>query len=489
MTIRDVETGLVPTVFRDILDGQVTLSAPATRAAAAAIARAPAAAPRRALRISLFGLGYVGAVTSACLARCGHRVLGVDLSAEKLRFIREGKSPILEAGLDEMTNGAVQSGRLAVTEDVVAAVAETDISLICVGTPSLGNGAMSTEYVERVAEQIGQAIRRKGAYHSVVLRSTVLPGTTEKLIVPILDRSTGGRVGETFGISMHPEFLREGKSIHDFYHPPFTIIGTDSTEEYERICSMYAASKPPIGGERIHCSIAAAEAIKYGCNLFHAAKITFANEIGLFCKQAGVDSRQVMQILCRDDKLNISPRYMAPGFAFGGSCLPKDLRAVTDFARKADVSLPMLEAVLASNRTQIDRVGERIRSYGKRRIGLMGISFKEGTDDLRESPMVALAEHLIGKGYDLRIFDPNVRYAALYGSNKAFIDRELPHLTSVLCDAKVLLDHADVVVFGQSDDVYERQVPNLRAGQIVVDLVGRYGTHLPAGAVYDGLYW
>jgi GDP-mannose 6-dehydrogenase len=308
------------------------------------------------------------------------------------------------------------------------------------------------------------------------------------VVLPLLEAATGGRAGEAFGLSMHPEFLREGTSIKDFYDPPFTVVGTDSGREFRRVCALYEGEGKTVGGERVQCAIPTAEAIKYGCNMFHAVKITFANEMGLMCKRAGVDSREVMGILCKDRKLNISDRYLKPGFAFGGSCLPKDLRASTDFARKSDVPLPMLSAVLDSNRLQIERVADRVRAHGLRKVSLLGISFKESTDDLRESPLVHLAELLIGRGYDLRIYDPNVRYAALYGSNKHFIDRELPHLTSILVDADAALAHGEVVVLGHSAKVYRDLLPRLRDGQLVLDLAD-----VAAGAevngTYEGLYW
>ena len=446
------------------------------------------------MRISIFGLGYVGAVTGACLAKLGHEVVGVDPDEQKLRFIREGKSPILEEGLDELMGQVVGAGRFRGSSDCDEAIAATDLSLVCVGTPSMPNGGLKTEYVERVAEQIGGAIRGKGTYHSVVIRSTVLPGTTEGVVVPILREAVGGEPGEAFGISMHPEFLREGTSLKDFFDPPFTVIGTADEAEFERICGIYRpaegaaeAGVEAVGGERLRCAVSTAEAIKYGCNIFHAVKITFANEMGMFCKRTGVDAREVMAVLCEDRKLNISAKYMKPGFAFGGSCLPKDLRAYLDRGKKQDVDLPMLDAILPSNRHQVERVAERVKAYGSRKVSMMGISFKEATDDLRESPLVRLAELLIGQGYDLRIYDPNVRYASLYGSNKAFIDRELPHLKSVLVDADGAVGHAEVVVFGHDAPPYREVVAKLRPGQKVLDLVGVAADGCPADV--EGLYW
>jgi GDP-mannose 6-dehydrogenase len=414
----------------------------------------------------------------------------VDPVRAKLEMIRAGKSPILEVGLEELIESMVGCGRLTVTDDCSAAIAQTELSLVCVGTPSLPNGGLRTDFLERVAREIGRSLRSKGAYHSVVIRSTVLPGTTHGLILPILEKECGGKVGDSFGLSMHPEFLREGTSIRDFYDPPMTVVGTSTAEEFQRICGIYqdAEGGRIVGGERIHCQVATAEAVKYGCNILHAVKITFANEIGMFCKRAGVDSREVMSVLCKDTKLNISTRYMKPAFAFGGSCLPKDLRAYVDHGRKSDVALPMFEAVLASNRIQIERAVERVKAYGKRRIAMMGISFKEATDDLRESPLVHMAELLIGRGYDLRIFDPNVKYASLFGSNKDFIDRELPHLKSALVDGPGALEHGEVVVFGHNAQEYRDLKSKIRPDHCVIDLANVLDSRsIPC--TYEGLYW
>lgn len=436
------------------------------------------------MRISIFGLGYVGATTGACLAKEGHYVIGVDPQRVKLDLIMGGKSPIVEEGLEELIASGVSSGRLRATTDYRQAVAETDISLICVGTPSLPNGALRLDFVERVALEIGQAIRDKGSFHSVVVRSTVLPGTTEGVVTPILERETGGKAGEAFGISMNPEFLREGVSIADYYNPPFTIIGTSTLEEFEKVRSMYGS----VQGEFIHCRIATAEAIKYGCNVLHALKITFANEMGIFCKHHGVDAHEVLEILCKDTKLNISAKYMKPGFAFGGSCLPKDLRACIQAARAKDAPLPMFEAALASNRQQIERVADRVIGFGSRKVSMMGVAFKEGTDDLRESPLVALAEILIGKGFDLRIYDPNVHYASLHGSNREVIDRDLPHLKSALCSAEEALAHGDVLVFGHHTPEMRTLATKARENQTIVDLV-RIVSPDDCRARYEGLYW
>lgn len=436
------------------------------------------------MRISIFGLGYVGAVTAACMSKEGNEIIGVDPDSHKRDLILAGKSPIVEEGLEELIRQGVESGRLTVTHDFIQAIENSDISLVCVGTPSLPNGGLKTEYVQKVSQEIGTAIKKKNSYHSVVIRSTVLPGTTENIVKPILESSTGGKAGESFGLSMNPEFLREGVSIKDYYAPPFTVIGTDSETEYEKLKHVYKG----VGGDFIHCKISTAEAIKYGCNIFHALKITFANEMGMLCKQLGVDSQQVLEIICKDTKLNISSKYMKPGFAFGGSCLPKDLRAFTQSARENNISLPMFEAALSSNKIQIERVAERIMQMGSKKISFMGISFKEGTDDLRESPLVSLAEILIGRGCDLKIFDPNVHYASLYGSNKAFIDAELPHLKRILVDADSALDHGDIIVFAHDAHYYKEQIGKIKPHQKVFDLV-RIANPSDFLGEYNGLYW
>ncbi|MEM7165585.1 MAG: nucleotide sugar dehydrogenase [Planctomycetota bacterium] len=436
------------------------------------------------MRISIFGLGYVGAVTGACLAQRGHEVFGVDPDHRKLDFITEGRSPILEAGLDEVIPEVVAAGRFKTAANAEAAVTASDISLVCVGTPSRPDGTLSTEYVERACREIGEAIRRKGSWHTVVIRSTVLPGTTEQLLIPTLEKYSRGKAGETFGIATNPEFLREGTAIADFDAPPFTIIGTPSEREYEQVLALYDG----ISAETVHCTVAAAESIKYSCNIFHAIKVTLANEIGMLCQDADIDAREVMDLVCRDTKLNISPRYLRPGFAFGGSCLPKDLRAFTSRSRANGTPLPMLEGALHSNQAQVERCAQRILSEKRRKISLFGLSFKEGTDDLRESPLVALAERLIGRGIELRICDPNVEYASLYGSNKSFIDEELPHLRDILGSPEEVLAHGELLVFGHAGDRYRELIPRVGETQKVFDLVG-IASATDVRGDYEGLYW
>ncbi|MCS7209741.1 MAG: UDP-glucose/GDP-mannose dehydrogenase family protein [Fimbriimonadales bacterium] len=438
------------------------------------------------MRVSVFGLGYVGAVSAACLAREGHTVVGVDIDPYKLALLRQGKAPIVEKDLEPYLKQAIEAGRLTVTDDAVEAIHATDLSLLCVGTPSKENGDLRTDHLERVAKQIGEALITKPTYHIVVIRSTVLPGTTEEVVLPILEETSGKRVNEHFGLAVNPEFLREGTAIADFYDPPFTVVGALCESDAEQVATLYENVKAQL----FLVSIRTAEMIKYACNAFHALKITFANELGMLCKAEGIDSHEVMRVFCADTKLNISCKYLVPGFAFGGSCLPKDLRALTYRARANDLQLPMLEAILPSNRHQIEEVVRAIVRLRKRKVGLFGLSFKPGTDDLRESPLVELAEQLLGKGYRLLIHDPNVSYAALHGSNKAFIEREIPHIREILHeDAHAVVRHAEVLVIGHlSTAAREAILAEHSENQVVVDLA-RALTPDELRGRYVGLYW
>lgn len=438
------------------------------------------------MRVSIFGLGYVGAVSAACLTKEGHTVIGVDVDPYKLQLIRQGKAPIVEANLEPYLKQAVASGRLTVTDDAAEAVHNSEISLICVGTPSRENGDLRTDYLERVAREIGEALITKQDYHIVVIRSTILPGTAEEVVLPVLEDASGKRVNAHFGLAVNPEFLREGSAIADFYDPPFTVVGALRPEDAETVAALYESVKAQL----FLVSIRTAETIKYACNAFHALKITFANELGMLCKAEGVDSHEVMRVFCADTKLNISPKYLLPGFAFGGSCLPKDLRALTYRARANDLELPMLESILPSNRHQIEEVVKHIVRMRKRKVGLFGLSFKPGTDDLRESPLVELAEQLIGKGYRLLIHDPNVSYAALHGSNKAFIEREIPHIREILReDAREVTQHAEVLVIGHLDSAAREAIlAEHRESQVIVDLARALTPEALRGQ-YVGLYW
>ena len=434
------------------------------------------------MNIAVIGLGYVGVVTSACLAQRGHSVVGVDISEQKVDLINSGKSPIIEADIDELVQSTTTSGALRATTSMEDGIAEAEMAIICVGTPSKADGSLETRYVETVARQIGEALSERGDMDKpfwFVLRSTVAPGTTRAIVVPAL--SEGLKQSPELAsvkVLFHPEFLREGTSVKDFDDPPKIVVGGDKPEDAEALMALYEGIKAP----RFTPSIETAEAVKYADNCFHALKITFANEIGQLCQARGVDSRETMQIFCADTKLNISHRYLKPGFAFGGSCLPKDLRALLAEANKANIQLPMLANVLASNSVQIERVLQRILDYGHKRIGFYGLAFKPGTDDLRESPYVELAERLLGKGKQLAIFDEFVQVNRLVGQNKSYIDNALPHLAELMANELDALQHCELIVLNHpSTD--ERLQAWRSAGIQLLDLTG--ANHLPSDSGYN----
>ncbi|MGZ9075060.1 MAG: nucleotide sugar dehydrogenase [Burkholderiaceae bacterium] len=422
------------------------------------------------MRISIFGLGYVGSVSAACLARDGHDVIGVDLNPQKLELLRSGKAPIVEEGIQELTRAAVESGRLNVTDDASAAVSHTELSFICVGTPSSANGSQDVSAVVRVAEAIGAALAHKQPFHTVVLRSTVAPGTAVELVRPALEAKSGKRSGTDFGLCFQPEFLREGSSIKDYDHPPFTLVGGDSPDSMDVLHKLFGH----LPCDFIATDIRTAEALKLVCNAFHALKITFANEVGRIASALDIDGRQIMSLVCRDTRLNISAAYMKPGFAFGGSCLPKDLRALNYIARARDVDTPVLSSILPSNQNHIDRVVERVLAAKRRKIGLLGLSFKPGTDDLRESPLVELAERLLGKGLQMSIYDADVSLSRLIGANKQYIDEAIPHLGQLLTtSAEDAIAGSEIVIVGQSlPPVWEAVYANCKPEQLVIDLSG-----------------
>ena len=438
------------------------------------------------MKISIFGLGYVGAVSMACLARDGHDVVGVDLDPIKLDLIRSGRSPIVEEGIQELTAQVVASGKVRVTNDVAAAVRDTDLSFICVGTPSSPNGSQDLSAVRRVSEQIGEALRTKAGYHTIVMRSTIQPGSMDEVVKAGIESTSGKRADVDFGLCFQPEFLREGTSIKDYDSPPFTVIGTEDPRAADVLRSVFGH----LPCEFLTTSIGVAEMLKYACNAFHAVKITFANEIGRLAQSVDVDSRQVMELVCKDKRLNISPAYLKPGFAFGGSCLPKDLRALTYVGKLNDVTTPMLGNVMGSNRAHIDHALDLAMNSGKRRIGMMGLSFKAGTDDLRESPLVTVAERLIGKGFDLRIYDPEVNLSRLLGANKRYIEHSIPHIGSLMAgDSASVVDHAEVLIVGlASKDMLPALVERIRADQVVIDLVGLPRANLKC-ETYHGICW
>ena len=438
------------------------------------------------MRVSVFGLGYVGSVSAASLATDGHQVVGVDVSADKVAAINAGRSPIVEPGLEEMLARTVAEGRLRATGDATRAVADTEVSLLCVGTPSRRNGSLDLTYLERVTEQIGLALAAKSAYHVVVVRSTVLPGTTHSVIIPALERASGKRYGDGFGVSVNPEFLREGTALKDFRKPPLTLVGHNHAADASGTIALYQAIDAPL----VSTSITVAEMMKYTSNTWHALKICFANEIGNLCKRLGVDSHDVMDIFCRDEKLNLSSCYLKPGFAFGGSCLPKDVRALQYRAKEIDVDLPVISQILASNRLQIQRAFDEILETGRKKIGLLGFSFKAGTDDLRESPMVILAEHLLGKGLLLWIYDRNVSLARLVGANKEYIEQQIPHLASLLCaTVDEVIGQADVIVVGNQSPEFVDALAHARRDQIIIDLVRLPVVGSLLEAEYRGLCW
>jgi GDP-mannose 6-dehydrogenase len=438
------------------------------------------------MRVSVFGLGYVGSVSAASFAADGHRVVGVDVNAGKVAAINAGRSPIVEPGLEELLAQNVASGRLRATMDTADAVRDTEVSLLCVGTPSRRNGSLDYSYLERVSEQIGEAIRDKPEYHVVVVRSTVLPGTTHGVVIPALERTSGKTYGEGFGVSVNPEFLREGTALKDFRKPPLTLVGHNHAADASGTIALYQSIDAPL----MSTSIRVAEMMKYTSNTWHALKVCFANEIGNLCKKLNVDSHEVMDIFCRDEKLNLSSYYLKPGFAFGGSCLPKDVRALQYRAKELDVELPMISHILPSNRLQIQTGLEQVLETGKKKVGLLGFSFKAGTDDLRESPIVILAEALLGKGLSLSIYDQNVSLAKLVGANKEYIEQQIPHLSSLLRHTiDEVIAQSEVIVVGNRSPEFVDALGRTRPDQIVIDLVRlpMYGALLPAE--YRGICW
>jgi len=433
------------------------------------------------MNLSVFGLGYVGCVSAACFAKEGHNVIGVDVNPNKVDLINSGQSPIVEAGIGELLTEVVAQKRLRATTDSMEAINSSDVSLICVGTPSNQNGSLDLRYVTRVCEEIGAAIKAKNKFHVVVIRSTMLPGTIESVVRPTLHQ----QAGENLSVCINPEFLREGTSLKDFYAPPFTLIGADDERTAGIVSQLYASIDAPV----FVTSVKTAEMVKYVCNCFHALKVSFANEIGNICKAVNVDSHQVMDIFCKDTKLNLSPYYLKPGFAFGGSCLPKDLRAINYKAKELDVDVPLLSSILPSNRLQIERAIDMIMRKGKKRVGILGFSFKPGTDDLRESPMVTLIEALIGKGYQLSIFDREVSLARLFGANKEYIEREIPHISQLMHeDLKQVLESSDIIVLGKDSADFRDIGAQLRDDQTLIDLV-RVPNFSSSDHSYDGICW
>jgi GDP-mannose 6-dehydrogenase len=430
-------------------------------------------------------MGYVGVVAAGCLADDGHHVIGVDSNPTKVALINRGAAPIVEQEVGEIVERNVEAGRLQAMDDVASAIAHTDISFICVGTPSQLNGSLDLRFVRKVCEEIGAALRTEDGFHVTVVRSTMLPGTMRDTVIPTLEEYSGKKAGTEFGVCNNPEFLREGTAVSDYRNPPKTVIGGTDVRSGDLLASLYAALDAPL----VRTSVETAEMVKYVDNVWHALKVAFANEIGNICKPLSIDSHEVMEIFCKDTKLNLSRYYLKPGFAFGGSCLPKDVRALTYKARTLDLDLPVLNAILPSNQLQIERGYAMIAAKGKRKIGVLGFSFKAGTDDLRESPVVEVIERLIGKGYDLRIYDKNVNMAALTGANRDYILNHIPHISRIMVTSMdEVLEHAEVLVVGNGSIEFNGLAARLRPGQSLVDLV-RIKGDTSNGGQYDGICW
>ena len=442
------------------------------------------------MKISVFGLGYVGCVSAACFAKEDNDVIGVDINKVKVDIINDGKSPIVENGLEDIicsvVNGNGRNGSLRAVTDPTDAVMNSDISLICVGTPSNHNGSLRLDIVKECAHDIGKALKNKKDYHVVVARSTMLPGTVEDVIIPTLEEISQKKVGTEIGVAINPEFLRESTSVADFYNPSMTVIGEYDKKSGDMLESLYNFIDSPV----VRTDIKTAEIMKYTNNVFHGLKVSFANEIGNICKAIGVDSHRVLEIFCMDHKLNISPYYLKPGFAFGGSCLPKDIRALSYKARELDVEVPVIGSILNSNKQQIENVVSKILRSGKKKVGILGLSFKTGTDDLRESPLVTLVETLIGKGFEIKIYDKDVSIAKLFGANKEYIESEIPHISSLMVSSiEEVLNHGDLIVIGNKSEEFKAAISMCKDGQLFYDLV-RIADDLkdvPDG--YEGICW
>ena len=437
------------------------------------------------MKVSIFGLGYVGTVCAGCLAKEGHEIIGVDPVRAKVELINAGKSPIIEADIEEIIKEAVRTGRLRATDDSVQAIQDTELSFVCVGTPSQINGNLDLTHVRHVCEQVGRALKNKSARHTVVIRSTILPGTMRRMVIPVLEESSGKKAGTDFGVCNNPEFLREGSAVADFSFPAKTVIGEVDRASGDTLAVLYAKLDAPL----IRTDIETGEMVKYIDNSWHALKIGFANEIGNLCKSFSVDAHKAMEIFCQDQKLNISPAYLMPGFAFGGSCLPKDLRALAYSAKLHDLELPILNAILPSNELQVARGLQLIVGKGRKRVGILGFSFKAGTDDLRESPMIEIIERLTGKGYDVRIYDKNVQVAKLVGANRDFILNRIPHISRLMVDnIEAVLNHAETIVIGNKAKEFESVPQQLQKGQCLVDFV-RISNYRSNDGEYNGICW
>lgn len=436
-------------------------------------------------KISVFGLGYVGIVSASCLAKEDNVVIGVDPILTKVDLVNEAKSPIVEEGIAELIQEVVNKGALRATQDTMEGILSSEISLICVGTPSQLNGSLDLKYVRQVCEEIGLALKQKDEFHVVVCRSTILPGTMRNIVIPTLENYSGKKAGVDFGVCNNPEFLREGTAIYDYYNPPKTVIGQTDEKSGNMLAKLYERLDAPL----IRTKIETAEMVKYTDNVWHAVKVSFANEIGNVCKALNIDGHKVMEIFCKDTKLNLSPYYMKPGFAFGGSCLPKDVRALTYKGRSLDLELPLLNAIMPSNQMQVETGLRMITQLNSKKVGILGFSFKAGTDDLRESPMVEVIERLLGRGYDIKIYDKNVSLAKLIGANKDFLLNNIPHISSLMVDSiEDILKHSETIVVGNGSDEFKNINNQIQDEQIVVDLV-RITENMSEQGRYHGICW
>lgn len=437
------------------------------------------------VKISIFGLGYVGAVTAACLAKEGHDVVGVDISREKIEQLGAGKSPIVEEKIGDIIADTVSRGKLKATLDAKAAINETEVSMICVGTPSRDNGDVDLTYVLRVSEKIGQLLKNKSAFHTLIYRSTIPPGTTEDMIIPALEESSGKKVYIDFDVCFNPEFLREGSSVDDFYNPPFTVVGQQSEAAGEIVRRIFSFLPMPLETTTIRT----AEMLKYVCNTYHALKVCFANEIGTLARKMGIDGYEVMRLFMLDVKQNLSGMYLKPGFAYGGSCLPKDVRGLLYQAKKLDFGASLVGAIPQSNTQQLDEGYKLVTSFKKKKIGFLGLAFKGGTDDLRESALVLLVERLLGKGYQLLIYDRNVNIARIFGSNKAYVEREIPHIEKLFATSvEDVIYNSEVIVVGNHDPEYAPALKGIKDRE-VIDMVRMVDNPSALGDNYHGICW
>jgi GDP-mannose 6-dehydrogenase len=437
--------------------------------------------------ISVFGLGYVGTVTAACLAHRGHNVIGVDFNLAKVEALQAGRSPIVEPGVGNLIAESHFAGRLHATSDSESAVLNSEISFLCVGTPSLRNGKLDLGHIEPVCREIGQVLKKKNGFHLIVLRSTVLPGTAETIVVPALEKSSGKKLGQDFGVCVNPEFMREGTAVADFLEPAMTVIGAADSKHSGVLREIYKWAP----GRIFETSFRSAEMVKYVCNAWHAVKVSFANEVGTLAKELGVDAEALVEIFTADTRLNISSTYLKPGFAFGGSCLPKDVRALNYRAKELDLNLPLFQSILPSNDEHLDRAVEMVLRTGKKRVGMLGLSFKAATDDLRESPQVQLVKRLVGEGRQIRIWDDNVSLGRLIGSNRQYIEEVIPHIGSLLSTSlpEVLKD-AEVVVIATRGLNHNELRAYLRPDHVVIDLVNlERGLRPTTPGDYEGICW